>query len=336
MSAAGRDPQWREAERFAERHARMVLALVDVRVTPDDGDPVDLLGATFAAMVDRSRAPLDITPLERLRIVAGSRTAAFYSRSGYAKTATLWADRHAVALFAYTDDGYSAPVNETARDLVADAQATSERRVLTQIAQVSRRANQLRAELEQREREAYAHALREAERAREAERQRAMARERTEAILGRTLVLLLQVQLDTHALHRAVEGLAESSLVETVVASTGRMTMFERPAAFERLRAEFLDATAALDVLTAVPDRGTSSYRAARRAVDDGLDALDEARGERASGHVPPEVVTESLVRVQRAWQVLVDELVRAAPPAPVPTVPTQRIGLHREQSLAS
>lgn len=335
VSAAGRDPQWREAERFAERHARMVLALVDVRVTPDDGSPVDLLGDDFAAMVDRSRAPVDITPLERLRIAAGSRTAAFYSRSGYAKTALLWADRHHVALFAYTDDGYAAPVNEAARDLMERAHADSERKVLVEIAQVSRHANELRAQLEAREREAYAAALREKEKEREAAARRRVARERSEAILGRTVVLLLRVQLDAYALETQVKALAESAAPDAVADASGRLTMFERPAALARVRAEFIEAAATLDVITPLDDRSASSYRAARRAIDDGLDALDDAGGEHTSGHVAPDVVARELRRAARSWQIAVAEVVRAAPPPHPPTVPTQRVPQHRAESLA-
>lgn len=334
MSAAGRDPQWREAERFAERHARMVLALVDVRVTPDDGSTVDLLGDDFAAMVDRSRAPVDITPLERLRISAGARTAAFYSRSGYAKTALLWADRHAVALFAYTDDGYAAPVNQAARDLMDRAHADSERKVLTEIAQVSRHANELRAQLEARERDAYLAVLRENERARAAEAARRVARERSESVLGRTVALLLQVQLDSEALTRTVKTLAESSVVDAVADAAGRLTMFERPAALARVRLDFLEVAAALDVITPPAGRQASSYRAARRAVEDGLDALDEAGGEHVSGHVAPDVVARELRRAARSWQIVVDEVVRAAPPL-TPTVPTQRVPQHRAETLA-
>lgn len=336
MSAAGRDPQWREAERFAERHARMVLALVDVRVTPDDGSPVDLLSPTFAAMVDRSRAPVDIGPLERLRMAAGSRTAAFYSRSGFAKTALLWADRHAVALFAYTDDGYCAPLNESARDLMERAHTDSERKVLAEVAQVSRHANELKAAMERREREAYAAALREAERVHALEVQRQLERERRESVLGRTMVLLLNIQVDTHALHNTIKRLAESPVADAVADGAIRLTMFERPAAITRVRAEFLDGAAVLDVITAPDDRDASSYRAARRAIDDGLDALDEAAGEHVSGHVAPDVVAHALRRATRCWQTLVAEIVRAAPAPPTPTVPTQRVPQHRAESLAS
>ncbi|MDM7831311.1 hypothetical protein [Cellulomonas edaphi] len=336
MSAAGRDPQWREAERFAERHARMVLALVDVRVTPDDGSPVDLLGQDFAAMVDRSRAPVGTMPLERLRLAAGSRTAAFYSRSGYAKTALLWADRHAVALFAYTDDGYAAPVNEAARELIERGHADSERKVLVEIAQVSRLANEQRAALERREREAYAAALRETEREQAAERARRAARERAEAVLGRTVALLLRVRLDTHALSTTVKTLAESPVADAVADASRRLTMFERPAALARVRAQFIDAAAALDVITPPSGRDASSYRAARRAVDDGLDALDEASGEHTSGHVAPDVVGAALRRAARSWQIVVAEVVRAAPAPPPPTVPTQRAAQHRAEPVAS
>jgi hypothetical protein len=336
VSAAGRDPQWREAERFAERHARMVLALVDVRVTVDDSSPVDLLSDTFAAMVDRSRAPVDTGPLERLRVAAGSRTAAFYSRSGFTKTAVLWADRHAVALFAYTDDGYSAPVNESARGLMDRAHADSERKVLAEIAQVSRQANQLKAAVERREREAYAAALRESERQQAEALEKRIKLERRESVLSRTMVLLLRIQLDSRALHAMTKSLAESPVADAVADAAARMTMFERPAALDRVRAEFLDGGAVLDVITAPRDRDSPSYRAARRAVEDGLDALDEAGGVRVSGHVSPDVVTDALRRAARCWQILVAEVVRAAPPPPVPTVPTQRVPQHRAESLAS
>ena len=100
MSAAGKDPHHREAERFAERHVRMVLARTDVRVSPPDGpNGVDLVGPDFVARVAHEHRPVERTDVEHLHDVAGTRATAFYSRSGYTKTAQLWADEHRVSLF---------------------------------------------------------------------------------------------------------------------------------------------------------------------------------------------------------------------------------------------
>ncbi|WP_029287027.1 hypothetical protein [Cellulomonas sp. HZM] len=326
MGAVGRDPRWREAQRFAERHARLVLARVDVHASVA-GDDVDLVGLDFAGLVDRSRSPVDTRQLEHLRIVAGARTAVFYSHSGFAKTAVLWADRHAVALFAYTDEGFATPVNVAARDLVHAGQETSEREVLLGISRVSRHATEVRALMERREREAAAAALREGERSREAEHRRRMQRDRREAVLGRTVALLVRLQVDPDAMAGTVERLATSSVADAVADAAQRLTLFERPAALELVRAEFYDGAAALEVVTSPADREGSSYRAARRAVDNGLDALDDAAGEHVTGHVAPDVVASELRRAARCWQVLVDEVARAAPlPAtPEPGVPQQR-----------
>ena len=123
--------------------------------------------------------------LEDLRAAAGSSVAVFYSRSGYTKTAVLWAEEHHIALFGYTDTGYASPINPCAVDLLHRAQAESEQHVRVATEHVSRRATAARQEAERREREALAEELRAEDDARQAAERRRIRRVRSETLLGR-------------------------------------------------------------------------------------------------------------------------------------------------------
>ncbi|MEZ0448915.1 hypothetical protein [Cellulomonas sp. ICMP 17802] len=330
MSAAGKDPQWRDAERFAERHARTVLARTDVRVTPSGtATELDLLGSDFAGRVEHRRSPVERDDLEDLRSAAGASVAVFYSRSGYTKTAVLWAEEHRIALFGYTGTGYAAPMNQCAVELVRRGETESEQHVRAATELVARRATAARQEAERREREAHAQELRAENEAREVAERRRVERLRSETLLGRTVVLLLAIQLDPDALRSTVERLAQSTLVHAVADAAPRMPMNDRPHAVALVRSLFDDGAAALDVLTPPASRDGTPYRAARQVVERALDALDQAGGAGRVGHVAPETVAVQLRQVERCWRALVDELERVVPATPSSLVPSQRRPRH-------
>jgi len=330
VSATGKDPQWRDAERFAERHARTVLARTDVRVTgPGSAVELDLVGIDFAGRVEHRRSPVGRSDLEDLRAAAGSFVAVFYSRSGFTKTAVLWAQEHRVALFGYTDTGYACPANPWAAELVQRAQAESEHQVRVSTEVVARRATWARQEAERREREAIADELRAEEDARRASERRRIERVRSETLLSRTVVLLLQLQVAPGALTELVGRLADSTIVSAVADSADRLSMADRPHAVTLVRSLVDDAAAALEVLTAPADRDTANYRTSRQVIDRALDALDSADGVGVTGHVAPEDVALQLRQAERCWRALVGELTKALPPPVLGTVPTPRRPRH-------
>ncbi|WP_421734484.1 hypothetical protein [Cellulomonas sp.] len=334
MSATGKDPQWRDAERFAERHARTVLARTDVRVTgPGSAIELDLVGIDFAARVEHRRSPVGRQDLEDLRAAAGSFVAVFYSRSGFTKTAVLWAEEHRLALFGYTDTGYASPVNPCAVELVHRAQADSEHHVRVATELVSRRATEARQEAERREREAAADELRAEDDARQAAERRRIRRVRSETLLGRTVVLLLQIQIVPGTLIATIDRLAHSTIVSAVADSAERLSMGDRPHAVALVRSMFDDAAAALEVLTPPTARDTANYRTSAQAIDRGLDALDAADGLGSVGHVAPELVASQLRQADRCWRALVEELVKAVPAPRLDDVPVPRRPRHLTSS---
>jgi hypothetical protein len=315
VSAAGKDPQRREAERFAERHARTVLARTDVRVAPADGPVgVDLVGPDFVARVDHERRPVERVDVERLHDVAGTRAVAFYSRSGYTKTAQLWADEHRVSLFGYTDDGYAAPFNQTARELVLRGQNESEHRVRAAAEHVARHATATRLEAERYEREAHAALLRAEQDERDAAERKQLERIRDEAVLGRTLVLLLEMRLDRDALPTAVQRLARSTVIGSLADSAHRLSPAGRAPALSLVKSLFDDAAAVLEVLTPVENHTSPAYRSARATIRRGLDSVDAAGGLHSTGHVSSDDVAEHLRAAEGRWRVVVEELVRLQP----------------------
>ncbi len=334
MSAAGKDPRRREAERFAERHARTVLARTGVRVALPDGPPgVDLEGPDLVARVDHEHRPVERDAVEQLHDAAGTRAAAFYSRSGYTKTAVLWADEHRVSLFGYTDDGYAAPFNQTARELVLRGQNESEHRVRSAAERVARHATEARLEAERFEREAHAAVLRAEEEEREAAERQRVERERDETVLGRTMALLLEMHLDPHTLPATVQRLAGSTVLTTLADGAHRLTAAERPAALALVRAMFDDAAAVLEVLTPAEGRDAPGYRATRSTIRRGLDSVDAAAGHRRTGHIAPDDVADHLRAAERRWRMVVDELVRLQPWATrLSTVPEPRQSRHLVQ----
>ncbi|WP_456847202.1 hypothetical protein [Cellulomonas sp. P5_C6] len=330
MSVAGKDPEWRDAERFAERHARTVLARTDVRVTPSGTTTdLDLIGVDFAGRVEHRRSPVGRDDLEDLRVAAGASVAVFYSRSGYTKTAVLWAEEHRIALFGYTGTGYAAPVNPCAVELMHRGQAESEQHVRVATELVARRATAARQAAERREREAHAEVLRAENEAREAAERRRIARVRSETLLGRTVVLLLAIQLDPDALRSTIERLAQSTLVSAVADASARMSMSDRPHAVALVRSLFDDGAAALEVLTPPTSRDTTNYRATRQTIERGLDALDGAGGAGTVGHVAPETVSAQMRQAERCWRSLVDELEKALPGPTSSLLPSQRRPRH-------
>lgn len=79
---------------------------------PDGG--VDVVGSGVVAQVKWWSAPVGISEVQRLRGTAHSTyVAAFYSRSGYTRSAIAWADTAAVALFAFDETGTVSAVNTT-------------------------------------------------------------------------------------------------------------------------------------------------------------------------------------------------------------------------------
>jgi hypothetical protein len=334
VGATAKDPQWRDAERFAERHARTVLARTDVRVTgPGSAVELDLVGIDFGARVEHRRSPVGRDDLESLRAAAGSSVAAFYSRSGFTKTAVLWADEHRIALFGYTDTGYASPANPWAVELVHRAQTESEHHVRVATELVSRRATVARREAERREREAFAEELRAEDDARRAAERRQVQRVRSETRLSRTVVLLLQIQLAPGTLTATVDRLAQSTMVAAVADSAERLSMGDRPHAVALVRSMFDDAAAALEVLTPPCTRDSTNYRTSAQAIDRGLDALDAANGVGAVGHIAPEVVASQLRTAERCWRALVGELSKAVPAPRVGEVPAPRGPRHLTQS---
>lgn len=327
MAYVGKDPQWREAEHFAERHARTVLAHTEVRVAPEGtGGDLDLVGPDFAGRVARQRSPIDRGPVEELRAAAGARVAAFYSRSGFAKTAALWADDHAVALFAYTDTGYAAPANRTAGELIARGQAESERRVRAATEAFARHAMAAREAAERRERDAAARALRAEEEARETAGRRQLLRLRQEAVLGRSVGLLLRTQLDPETPTRLAQQLAASTVVGAVADEAPHLGPERRAQTLDLVRSMFEDAAALLALLAPAGYESTAHARSAAQSVALGLDALDRASGVGATGHVTPDVVARELHRAEAAWRVVGGELVKLAPVRlPAPALPHPR-----------
>jgi hypothetical protein len=326
----GKDPQWRVAERLVERHARAVLHRSDVRASRADARAgVDLEGATVVGAVERRRGPVDRPIVERLHDAAAGRTAAVYSRSGFTKTALLWADERHVALFGYTDSGYVAPLNQAARELVSRAEAEAEHRVRTATELISRHATQARLDAERADRERHAAALRAEEERVRSQTRRQLERERRETVLGRTLVLLLAMRLDVDALPETVRRLTETSVVTAVADEARRLAPTEVPHALSLVRALFFDAAATLEVLTPDHRRDSANYRAGTRLLGRGLDALDAAGGAGGTGHVTPDDVERHLRDADRCWRALVGELVKAVP-APAPLLPTQVRLAHR------
>jgi hypothetical protein len=323
VSAVGKDPQWRVAERLAERHARAVLNRTEVRASGADAPAgVDVEGTSFVGSVERRRGPVDRPTVERLHDAAAGRTAAVYSRSGYTKTAVLWADEHHVALFGYTDSGYVAPLNLAARDVVQRAQADAEQRVRAATELISRHATQARLDAERADRERHAAALRAQEEAVRASTRRQIERERRETVLGRTVVLLLAMRLDADALPSAVRRLTETTVVTAVADEARRLAPTEVAPAVALVRALFHDAAATLEVLTPDHRRDSPNYRAGVRLLGRGLDALDAAGGVGGTGHVTPDDIERHLRDADRCWRALVGELVKAVPP-PSPVLPT-------------
>ncbi|GEL94663.1 hypothetical protein [Cellulomonas composti] len=328
MSTAGRNPAWREAERLAERHARVVLARLDVRVTSEPDDPqLDLVGADFAAIVVHERLPVTRETLERLHHHAGGRTAACYARAGYAKTATLWAEERRIALFGYTDAGHTAAMNTAAHELVTRAQTDSEQRVRTAVEVVTRHAVQMREEAERRDREARAAALREQEDGRRRSRARRRQREHDEAALSRSMVLLLEAQLRPGALDVAIQRLALSPVVETVADTAPRLSLSERAHAIDIVRWLFDEAAGVLEATTPRSEQETPHYRAARLMIQRAHVALDAADGQDVAGHVSPDEVAEQLTYVDRCWRGLLGELVKSVTP-PVHEIPRPRVSV--------
>ncbi|AEI11533.1 hypothetical protein [Cellulomonas gilvus] len=338
MSTAHKDPRWREAERFAQRHARLVLARLDARVAAagEDG-ALDLVGDDLAAFVEHHRSPVGRETVQRLHAAAGGRTAVCYARAGYTKMAVLWADQHGVALFGYTDAGHAAPLNGAGHALQTRALEAAEQQVRTAAAALTRHVASLRAEQERLEREAHAAALRAQEQDREQERRRRRRRDQHEATLGRAVSLLLALQIDPMALHATIQRLTLSTVVPAVADSADRLSLAERPHAVGLVRAMFDEAAGALEVATPDAARESPQFRAARLAVDRAYDALDVAEGADVAGHATPDDVAAALRDAERCWRALVAELVRSdavplvtAPlTAPVPRVPQPRLREH-------
>ena len=325
MSTAGRNPAWREAERLAERHARTVLARLDVHVATDPADGLlDLVGGDFAALVVHERSPVTRELLERLHAGAGDRTTACYARAGFEKTATIWADERRVALFGYTDAGHTAAMNSTAHELVERARADSEQRVKSAVEVVTRHVVAMREEAERLDREARAAALRAQEEGRRRSQRQRRQRQHDEAALSRCVVLLLEARLRPDAIHLAVQRLAMSPVVETVADTAPRLSMTERAHSIEIVRSLFDDAAGVIEATTPVSQHDTPQYRAARLWVQRAHDALDAADGRDVPGHVSPDEVAEHLQYVDRCWRALVTELAKVdvAPQLPRPRIP--------------
>ena len=169
--------------------------------------------STSPAGSSTAAAPSGRNDLEDLRAAAGSFVAVFYSRSGYTKTAVLWAEEHHIALFGYTDTGYASPANPCAVELLHRAQAESEQHVRVATEQVSRRATR------PGRRPSVASARRWprscAPRTTPAGRPSVVGSggSAPRRVLGRTVVLLLQIQVVPGALAATIDRLAHSTIV---------------------------------------------------------------------------------------------------------------------------
>ena len=152
---------------------------------------------------------------------------------------------------------------------------------------------------------------------------------RSETLLGRTVVLLLQIQIVPGTLAATIDRLAHSTIVSAVADSAERLSMGDRPHAVALVRSMFDDAAAALEVLTAAdgPGHGELPHRGA--GIDRGLDALDAANGVGSVGHVAPELVASQLRAAERCWRALVGELTKALPAPSLGDVPAPRRPRH-------
>ena len=229
--------------------------------------------------------------------------------------------------------GYASPANPCATELVQRAQAESEHHVRAATELVSRRANAARQEAERREREALALELRAEDEARRAAERRRVRRDRSERVLGRTVALLLQIQIEPGALAATVDRLEHSTIVAAVTDSADRLSMGDRPHAVALLRSMFDDAAAVLEVLTPPTARDTANYRTSRAAIERGLDALDAADGVGTVGHLAPEHVAVQLKAAEQAWRPLVAELGKALPAPLLGDVPVPRRPRHLTSS---
>lgn len=106
---------WQDAEDLAAEHLRNA-GFRDARRMPDGPDGgVDVVGTGVVAQVKWWSAPVGIGEVQRLRGTAhDSHVAAFYSRAGYTRSASAWADTASVALFVFDESGFISPANETA------------------------------------------------------------------------------------------------------------------------------------------------------------------------------------------------------------------------------
>lgn len=106
---------WQDAEDLAAEHLRNA-GFRDARRMPDGRDGgVDVIGTGIIAQVKWWSAPVGISEVQRLRGTAhDSHAAAFYSRAGYTRSASAWADTASVALFVFDETGFITPANEAA------------------------------------------------------------------------------------------------------------------------------------------------------------------------------------------------------------------------------
>jgi hypothetical protein len=152
-------------------------------------------------------------------------------------------------------------------------------------------------------------------------------------VLGRTVALLLQIQIEPGALAATVDRLEHSTIVAAVTDSAARLSMGDRPHAVALLRSMFDDAAAVLEVLTPPSARDTANYRTSRAAIERGLDALDAADGVGTVGHLAPEHVAAQLKVAEAAWRPLVSELGKALPAPLLGDVPAPRRPRHLTRS---
>lgn len=108
---------WQMAEELAAEYLRQ-MGYRDVRRVPDGPDGgIDVRGSGICGQVKFWSSPVGIGEVQRLRGAAGPAVAAFFSYSGYTKSAVEWADTNEVALFSFDEQANVKPENSRASQL---------------------------------------------------------------------------------------------------------------------------------------------------------------------------------------------------------------------------
>lgn len=118
VTTAASASDWMQAEQLAAAAVQQ-FGFADARVTPPGADGgLDVIARGAAAQVKYTSTPVGRPTLQQLQGAAGGRSAIFFSRSGYARTAVAFADQVDMALFTITLPTRVTAVNDAAVRLV--------------------------------------------------------------------------------------------------------------------------------------------------------------------------------------------------------------------------